>query len=342
MGTALARVQGVLHLSDASTSRSVLELADRYGADLDSILAKANLEASELERGQPPLDWSRAGLLWRTVADATGRRDMGLLLAESMPIGSYRSLELAAWSAPTIGAALNLIARFASVIAHLPDLDVEEDDDYGAIRIIGPTGIPPELVEFIAAYFLTRCRQGTALGKPVTSVHFRHRPPPDLDVYHRFFGCAVEFGARHTELRFSRDVWDTAPAAADPVTFSHLSTALHQLIASSERSPSYIANLKSHIAHAIRSHDLNMASIARKLGISGRTLQRRLGENNLSFATLVDEVRLDMAKEYLLQPEVPLAEISERLGFSGQAAFQRAFKRWTGTTPNTYRVSHAL
>lgn len=82
-----------------------------------------------------------------------------------------------------------------------------------------------------------------------------------------------------------------------------------------------------------------IGSVARALGTSARTLQRRLCEQELTFNEIVDEVRASMSKELLANADLALGEIALLLGYSQMSPFVRAFKRWTGTTPGEYRQS---
>jgi AraC-like DNA-binding protein len=81
------------------------------------------------------------------------------------------------------------------------------------------------------------------------------------------------------------------------------------------------------------------AEVARRLHMSGRTLQRRLREDGTSHRALVDELRRDLAMRYLGEREIGIAEVAFLLGFSEASAFHRAFRRWSGTTPSAYRRS---
>ena len=82
-----------------------------------------------------------------------------------------------------------------------------------------------------------------------------------------------------------------------------------------------------------------LSDIARELGMSGRTLQRRLRERGLSYQTLVDESRRQLAMRLLRQTDFALIEVAFMTGFSGQSAFTRAFKRWAGQTPRSFRIA---
>lgn len=83
------------------------------------------------------------------------------------------------------------------------------------------------------------------------------------------------------------------------------------------------------------------AEVAQRLGVSQRTLQRRLAAEGLTFAKVLDDLRLDLAKRYLREAELPVSEIAWLLGYQQISALNHAFKRWTGKTPTQMRAHEA-
>lgn len=220
-----------MHFSDSSTSRALLGLADRFGADPAKIRRDLGIDEADLVRGAPPLDLSQARPLWRAVSVETGREDIGPLVAETMPIGSYGPLEFAAWAAPTIGDALELIARFTRVTPFMPDLEVGVAGDEYRLAIVGPADIPREMVEFTMAYLAIRGRQATGLNTPFTTIELAHPAPRDSSTHARVFGGPFVFGAAAHGTRFSRALWTHPMVSGDPFTFSQLRKALDELVA---------------------------------------------------------------------------------------------------------------
>jgi AraC-like DNA-binding protein len=86
---------------------------------------------------------------------------------------------------------------------------------------------------------------------------------------------------------------------------------------------------------------MDLAQLARRLGMSPRTLQRKLKEANLSYTRLLDSVRREMAERYMADERLDLNDLAFLLGFSEQSAFQRAFRRWMGQSPGAWRRTRA-
>jgi AraC-like DNA-binding protein len=94
------------------------------------------------------------------------------------------------------------------------------------------------------------------------------------------------------------------------------------------------------MVEALDGGGVSLETIAEKLSVTPRTLQRRLSDQGTSFKNVLDEVRKGLALSYITQPFIDLAELGYLLGFSDQTAFQRAFKKWTGTTPGKYKKNN--
>ena len=119
--------------------------------------------------------------------------------------------------------------------------------------------------------------------------------------------------------------------------FAYLDRHAQALQQKLDRAPSLAFRVRELLVERLRDGEPDQPSIARALGLSERTLQRRLSEENASFASLVDEVRADLARLYLGDPKLAIFEIAFLLGYSEPSAFNRAFKRWTGQSPSEFR-----
>jgi AraC-like DNA-binding protein len=98
-----------------------------------------------------------------------------------------------------------------------------------------------------------------------------------------------------------------------------------------------IERLRTIIKEELNGGDASLERIAHQLGMSGRTLQRKLRDHRTSHQELLDEMRKDLAMRYLREPEMAICEVAYLLGFSESSALHRAFKRWTGMTPSEFR-----
>lgn len=189
----------------------------------------------------------------------------------------------------------------------------------------------------LAAVFL-RTRIATGRNYPLIRVDFSHPRPPDTSEHERIFECPVRFGADACRLVIAREVWDTPRLdGGNPALFSVLDTHARMLLDRLPDPHDILARLNEAVAGELHGGSPRLDTIARRLAMSPRTLQRRLRERGVIFNDVVDEIRFRRAKAYLSQSDVAGVEVAYLLGFAEQSSFNRAFKRWSGQTPSEYR-----
>jgi AraC-like DNA-binding protein len=147
----------------------------------------------------------------------------------------------------------------------------------------------------------------------------------------------VRFGRPLTKLVFDASVLTLPLVGADPALGSLLERQAAELLADSPRRGAFAGRVRSLIKEGLPGGEARMDSVCRRLGVSARTLQRKLREEGTSFQELLEETQRALAEFYLRKPGVAICEISYSLGFAQPSAFHRAFRRWTGLTPKAFR-----
>ena len=168
---------------------------------------------------------------------------------------------------------------------------------------------------------------------------FGHKAPGDAHLFEEFFGCAVEFEAKADGILLSNDSLKTPNKLGDQALSEFLTKHLDAELEQLQTAPSLVRTTKEEIARVLSEGLPKMADVARELGFSVRSFHRRLADHGVSFQTLAEETRREIALSMLRDQDCPLSEIAFLTGFSEQSAFNRAFKRWTDQTPASYRKS---
>ncbi|MDR8052898.1 AraC family transcriptional regulator [Burkholderia cenocepacia] len=188
----------------------------------------------------------------------------------------------------------------------------------------------------------TRTRMGRLLigrDNAAVDVDFQFATPRDPGAYQRFFGGRITFGASQTRLTFPADYLDSpvvmASAEMARVIGVQAEAQMRQLVDESE----FMRALKVILIQGLSMGRVSADDVAQRMGISSRTLHRRLSAYAYGFRDILSDVRRERAKTCLASSEHSLAEIAFMLGYTEQSTFQHAFKRWTGMTPQQYRVS---
>lgn len=173
------------------------------------------------------------------------------------------------------------------------------------------------------------------------AVHFKHRSPGDLAAHERYFGCQVHYGSDRDALEVSEEQLATPNRLGDPGLSSFFDSHLENDMAQFSDDQSLEHRVRTQISQSLSDGTPGVAQIAERLGMSSRTLQRRLADLDCGFHGLVDETRKELAERLLGKTDYALAEVAFLTGFSEQSTFSRAFKRWNGRTPAHYRKDAA-
>jgi len=168
-------------------------------------------------------------------------------------------------------------------------------------------------------------------------VWFPFATPTDARAIEEALRCPVRFDATEARVVYPRSIWDRPTALANTVV-----CRLYE-----KQAAELARRLRTDVPFAEQARRLLWVSspppdrptVARLLGLSPRTLSRRLDAEGTSYGELRREVRYARAKELLRKPQLQLAEVADRLGFSDPAAFSRAFREWSGDSPSDWRAA---
>ena len=170
------------------------------------------------------------------------------------------------------------------------------------------------------------------------AVYFKHAPRGDTSVYEAHFGCPVYFETGRDALLIHEESMEAPNKLGDESIARFFDRHLEQELAALTNDNGLEQNVRRAVANVLSEGVPTLSSIASELGIGPRTLQRRLSDHGHSFQSVVDSARHDLARQLLRETEYSLAEIAFLTGFSEQSGFTRAFKRWGGQTPRSYRL----
>jgi len=157
----------------------------------------------------------------------------------------------------------------------------------------------------------------------------------------KFFGATVRHDAGEVSLEFATEVLDRPLPGADPVLAAYLRKQVEEVVQKIDSPNSVSQECARRIAERLGAGEPSQAVIAKQMGMSERTLQRRLQSESSTFNELLEQARRTFACSYLADRKLAAYEVSFLLGYSEPATFFRAFKRWTGKTPLEYRASLA-
>ncbi len=171
------------------------------------------------------------------------------------------------------------------------------------------------------------------------AVYFKHAPPSDISAHEDYFGCRVFYSTDRDALLVSPEVLEVPNRLGDAGVSDFFDAHLEKELSALSDDSELARRVRIQVSQALSQGVPTMSDVASRLGMSGRTLQRRLADKGHAFQQLVDAARRELAERLLRGSDYSLAEIAFLTGFSEQSAFTRAFKRWSAQTPRSFRLT---
>ncbi|MGX9355104.1 AraC family transcriptional regulator [Roseobacteraceae bacterium S113] len=274
------------------------------------------------------------------IAKEVNVTELPIHVGASMRCDEYGALGLAWKAAPTLRASCMRIERYArlwtGVVSYA--LSAHPRGTLYALHREGERRLGMRLSnEATLASTVSLARQVCPVPFSPLEVFVRHKAPKTKAFHEAWFGCPVTFDADCDAVLISEDAMDRPNILGDEGISKYLMSDLDRDLARVISPPAMVSKAKDAIAQALNEGTPRMADIAMGLGLSARSFHRRLSEHGLSFQGLTEETRRELAEGLLRDPQYSLAEVAFLTGFSEQSSFTRAFKRWLGITPASYR-----
>lgn len=288
----------------------------------------------------PEVSLDELGDFLTDTAKVLGDPLFGLHCAQGMSRGAYGLLEFGLRSAPTGRLSMEQLAAYGALINPLVRWSLEVDGDEVALHHRAPKkgGVGRQGNVFTVTRILHIARE--MMGDDVRPVRawFAHSEKQCPEELARFLGTKhIAFGRASNGLSFSEETLARVPMGADAELNRALELHGQAVLAQCGDEEDAYERARAVVVAGLPKGEATLGKVAKRLHVTPRTLQRRLEENGATFAALLNEVRRAQAERLLGRTGAPLAEVAEQVGYSDTAAFVRAFRGWTGTTPGKFR-----
>jgi AraC-like DNA-binding protein len=283
---------------------------------------------------------SRLIELYEVAAKLTGDSDFGLHVGVRTSLRTFGVLGYILMNSTTIGLALERLVRF---------FPIWTNGTRFALCFEGSA------VHVVWEYMDSRgadCRHDCEMtlltttkaclfpgGAVPREVRFQHSSPRNICEHRRLFRAPVHFGMKQNEVIFDNASLSANVRGADPTLSDLLIDHAENMLATAPSKGSQIDRVRAALRWALGKGNPELMPVSRSMGIGVRTLQRELKACGTSFRGLLAEVRQELAQQHLRDPEMSIAEIAYRLGYTQPSEFHRAFRSATGMTPKKYRSS---
>ncbi|WP_242109008.1 helix-turn-helix domain-containing protein [Luteimonas aquatica] len=311
------------------------------GFDIGPVLKEVGIQVAGHDEEETPLALDTIARLFELCRQRTAKGHFPFVLGEHFAFENVPEVQAFLITSSSLREALWMLEFLPNLVQ--PDLVSryriagEHIAVYFDLQSRNKTVRSPELIEttyVVFAKFLGQVLQGSPAHLELA---FQHEPLAAIDLYQKQFGARPVFGAEHNVIRLKSELLDRALPSGSPTLHAKaqllLETRLQRLQADHGLAGSLLLMLRHAPAIAV-------AEAALRLGVEPRTLQRKLKEAGTSFAMLQTQVRFDLAKGMLADRELDLDAIAAKLGFADRVSFTKAFSKWAGQPPATYRREH--
>jgi AraC-like DNA-binding protein len=312
------------------------DLAREIGLDPLRMLDRVGIPRAAL--ADPDMRISAAALrdLWELCAETA--EDWGIRLMDRRPLSVLGPLLLIVREQPTLRHAIAAVARYTALHHEAVSAEVDELQEVTIIRTIVRYEVPGPTRQIAETSVYQGLRLWRLFLGPTwqpLSVSFMHAPPVSLATHRRAFGPNLLFDQDFNGITLRRADLDARNEAADPEMERQI--ALYAEGLARPATANVAAQVRKSVEGLLRAGHCNTAVVAQQIGLDVRTLQRHLARSSASFHDILQEVRLDLAFQYLEESDRPLAEVAELLGFSALSAFSRWHRNHRGLSPSERR-----
>lgn len=325
----------------ATWAGAIAGMLQTRGVDPALVFEAAGLDLALTFEPEARLPITGMTRLWREACRLTGDEAVGLEVAAHVtPSALYRLGDALVVSDNLLDAAYR-IERLGRLVSDAGSTRVMEHPEWVDLVTEEADGVElaHEALDATAGTLVQFSRM--LAGSPDSAPVFVHLPRPAPrrpERFSRFFRCPVAFGQQRLCIRMSRTLAERPLPAANRDRALAYEAVIEQVLARMAEGD-LLHQVRCEMIRRLALGEPLVEDVARGLGLSVRTLQRRLASRNSGFELLLDDTRHQLARAYLSHWPGALAEISERLGFSDPANFNRAFRRWQGMTPGQWRKS---
>ena len=325
--------------------QAIAELVKR-NIEVAPLLRRVGLSEHDLDNRQRRISAIAQIRLLEYAAEALGDSAFGLHIAQQANLRQVGLLFYVTSAARTLGETLPLYERYCRIVNEAVRVKLSPIQN-GVVVKVNFVGVSRhhfrQNAEFLLAASLKGMRENVGRNVHPIRVTFAHPRNSNLQEVERFFGCPVEFGSAFDQWSFSNETLALPLITGDPYLLETLQPFCDE--AARERNTA-VGTLRSSVeneAQKLLPHGkANRKTVASALGMSERTLSRKLADEGTTYDELVDQLRRSLAFQYIKAQTLSLSQIAWLLGYEGSSSFCHAFARWTGSSPSAVRKEKQL
>lgn len=320
----------------ATLTQGTFNYLQEHEFDAEDMFRRAGLDPEKRTDPDYRYGINETRRLWRIAFKETGNACLVYDVVKYIEPWMLHAVGHAWVSSQTLLSALKRLERYHRVLSTQIEMKLEPLQGAWQLETKVLEVDQNPATDGVNAFVLEMCRRSYGNDLVPLQVQLIRLEPMDSRPLEAFFGCEVIYGCAENVLVFNSSDLNRKLSSANPAVASAMDDVIVDYLARFDSSD--IANRTRQIVAAYLIHgEPDKQMIADELGMSPRTLQRRLEEQDTSVKELIDQTRHQLALEYLTQDHLSVKEVAFSLGFNDASNFSRAFKRWEGKSPKAYR-----
>lgn len=312
-------------------------LAD-LGIDVDELAKRAELPSDLFSRKDASLSADEYFLMWRVLEDMFDEPAFALKMVKALNTGVFSPPAFAAYCSPDLNTALKRLQQFKRLVCPMRlDVDIKDATTCLTIGFLEQDlDVPQSLFGIETGFFVQLARLATEQHLVPLEVTTPFELPA-LEQYTDYFGVTPVLGDR-ISVTFSAEDAALPFLSENNEMWQFFEPGLRKCLSELDKEEGMSERVRSALLEMLPSGQATVGALSKRLAVSSRTLQRRLGEEGTSFKHILANVREELARHYITKSELPYTQISFLLGYEDPNSFFRAFNTWTGMTPATVRA----
>lgn len=316
---------------------AVRSLLTDLGVSVEAVLRRAHLPDDFFSRGTGEVSSAQYFAFWSALEVESDRDALPVAVAGALSAESFDPPIFAALCSPNLITAARRIAQFKPLIGPIA-ITVDRTGDGTTVSYNWQTSAPPPTV-FVTVellFWVALARLGTRQHVTPLRVQATQPPPPSATI-RGYLGVDIEAGTNDAVV-FSNEDADLPFVTENAQMWSYFSPQLHARLSELPRSSSMTERVRTVLLEALPAGQADIESVSRRLAVSPRTLQRQLQAEDTSFQAALSRTRESLARHYLTTGDTSVAQIALLVGYKDTSSFYRAYRGWTGTTPDATRL----
>lgn len=317
--------------------KGLLQAATSLQLQQSELLKASGVSEDELAHPYDRLSLQKNQKLWRAIESSSRLANIGLRIGEMVKPSHFQLFAVTLMHCSNLEAAFTKSMRYTRVLSDGGHYFLQKDVELALCYEPADESFSRHQVDAILVLLHSFSSWLACRSIPIVRVEVRHDQPENIEDYKRIFNAPLRFNATRNALIFDPALLE------EPLSLGDQSRAdMHEQMLEAQLALLQKLDTAALVRHYLRMSDdleIDREQLAAQLNMSGRSLQRKLKDCQTSFQQLLDEERFERAKQLMQQKDYSLTAISAQLGFSESSVFSRAFRRWSGITPQEYRQS---